>query len=320
MSPMDRPADPSAARFLLPYPASRVGGLPEGLPVAVWDGTGAVPSVQSLAAVEFFVVPYTFADAAVAVLPRLPRLRVVQSLSAGVDDLVEYVPSGAVLSSARGVHDASTAELAVSLVLASLRGIPDFARAQDAEEWRTVSRPALADRTVLLVGYGSIAAAVEDRLTPFECEVLRIARTARTTARGAVHALIDLPELLPRADIVMLTVPLTQDTRRLVDARFLALMPDGALLVNVSRGAVVDTDALLAQLRTGLLSAALDVTDPEPLPAGHPLWHAPNTLITPHAGGNSSAFLPRALRLIRTQLLRYLAGEPLENIVLPRKP
>ncbi|MEV6728471.1 MULTISPECIES: 2-hydroxyacid dehydrogenase [unclassified Streptomyces] len=320
MSLMDGPADPSAARFLLPYPASQVDGLPEGLPVAVWDGTGGPPSIESLEAVEFFVIPYTFADAAAAVLPSLQRLRVVQSLSAGVDDLLQYVPSSAVLCNARGVHDASTAELAVSLALASLRGIPDFARAQDAEEWRTGFRPALADRTVLLVGYGSIAAAVEDRLTPFECEVLRVARTARTTARGAVHALTDLPELLLRADIVMLTVPLTQDTRGLVDERFLALMPDGALLVNVSRGAVVDTDALLAELGTGRLSAALDVTEPEPLPQGHPLWHAPNTLISPHVGGNSSAFLPRALRLIRAQLLRYLAGEPLENIVLPRKP
>lgn len=316
MNPVDRPADPSAARFLLPYPAPRVGGLPEDLPVAVWDGTGGRPSIESLVAVEFFVIPYTFADAAAAVLPRLPRLRVVQSLSAGVEDLVKYVPSSAVLCNARGVHDASTAELAVSLALASLRGIPDFARAQDAEEWRTGFRPALADRTVLLVGYGSIAAAaVEDRLTLFECEVLRVARNSRTTARGAVHFFIDLPELLPRADIVMRTVPLTESTRGLVDAGFLALMPNGALLVNVSRGAVVNTDALLAELGTGRLSAALDVTDPEPLPAGHPLWHASNTLISPHA---TSAFLPRALRLIRTHLLRYLAGDPVENIVLSR--
>ncbi|RPF36802.1 phosphoglycerate dehydrogenase-like enzyme [Streptomyces sp. TLI_185] len=315
MNPVGRATDQSAARFLLPYPAWRIGGLPEGLPVAVWDGAGGPPSVESLAEVEFFVIPYTFADAAVAVLPRLPRLRVVQSLSAGVDALVKYVPSGAVLCNARGVHDASTAELAVSLALASLRGIPDFVRAQDAEEWRTSFRPALADRTVLLLGYGSIAAAVEDRLTPFECGVLRVARSARTTARGPVHALTDLPELLPRADIVVITVPLTPNTRGLIDARLLALMQDGALLVNVARGAVVDTDALLAELGTGRLSAALDVTDPEPLPAGHPLWHAPNTLISPHVGGQSSAFLPRALRLIRTQVLRHLAGEPLENVV-----
>lgn len=207
----------------------------------------------------------------------------------------------------------------MSLALASLRGIPDFVRAQDLEEWRTGFRPALADRTVLLVGYGSIAAAIEDRVIPFECEVLRVARTARSSPRGPVHGLIDLPELVPQADIVILTVPLTEETRGLVGARFLALMPDRSLLVNVSRGAVVDTDALLAQLAIGRLNAALDVTAPEPLPSGHPLWHAPNTLISPHVGGNSSAFVPRALRLIRTQILHYLAGEPLENVVLPRK-
>ncbi|UUN31131.1 2-hydroxyacid dehydrogenase [Streptomyces sp. FIT100] len=284
----------------------------------VWDGSGGPPDAESLATVEFFVIPYGFGATAAAVFPGMPRLRVVQSLSAGVDELVKHIPRGVVLCNARGVHDASTAELAVSLVLASLRGIPDFVRAQDAEEWRTGFRPALADRTVLLMGYGSIAAAIEDRIVPFECDVLRVSRTARSTPRGPVHALGDLPGLLPRADIVILTVPLTEQTRGLVDARFLASMPDRSLLVNASRGAVVDTDALLAELTAGRLHAALDVTDPEPLPPGHPLWHAPNTLISPHVGGNSSAFLPRALELIRTQVLHYLAGEPPENVVLPR--
>ncbi|MFG2819911.1 2-hydroxyacid dehydrogenase [Kitasatospora sp. NPDC048365] len=320
MSPVNDGTGPSAAGFLLPYPPALIGGLPEGLPVMVWDGTGAPPGADRLAGVEFFVVPYTFGEVAAPLLSRLPRLRVVQSLSAGVDGLLPHVPAGAVLCNARGVHDASTAELAVTLALASLRGIPDFVRAQDAEEWRSGLRPALADRTVLLVGYGSIAAAVEDRLAPFGCEVLRVARSARTTARGAVHALVDLPELLPRSDVVMLTVPLTPDTRGLVDAHFLARMRDGALLVNVARGPVVDTDALVAELGAGRLCAALDVTDPEPLPPGHPLWHTPNTLISPHVGGNSTAFLPRALRLIRTQVLRYRAGEPLENVVPTGRP
>jgi phosphoglycerate dehydrogenase-like enzyme len=213
------------------------------------------------------------------------------------------------------VHDASTAELAVTLALASLRGIPDFVRAQAVETWQTGFRPSLADRTVLLVGYGSIAVALEERLVPFECDILRVARTARTVPRGAVHALSELTDLLPRADVVVLTLPLTDETRGLAEAGFLSLMRDGALLVNVSRGAVVDTEALLRELTAGRLLAALDVTDPEPLPTGHPLWRAPNTLISPHVGGNSSAFLPRALRMIRTQLLRYQAGEPLENIV-----
>ncbi|MFD9303343.1 2-hydroxyacid dehydrogenase [Streptomyces sp. NPDC060048] len=320
MSSLDRPSDQSAARLLLPYPASEVGGLPDGLPVAVWDGAGSPPGAESLAGVEFFVIPYGYADAAVPVCASMPRLRVVQSLSAGVEDLVEQVPGGVVLCNARGVHDAGTAELAVTLTLASLRGLPGFVRAQDAQEWRSDRRPALADRTVMLVGYGSIASAIEDRILPFECDVLRVARRARSAPRGLVHGLDELPALLPRSDVVILTVPLTEETRGLVDARFLALMQDHSLLVNVSRGPVVDTGALLAELTAGRLNAALDVTHPEPLPAGHPLWRAPNTLISPHVGGNSSAFLPRALRLIRTQVLHHLAGEPLENVVRHRKP
>jgi phosphoglycerate dehydrogenase-like enzyme len=213
------------------------------------------------------------------------------------------------------VHESSTAELALALVLASLRGIPDFVRAQDAGEWRSGFRPALADRIVLIVGHGSIGAAIEDRLTPFECEVVRVARTARDTPRGPVHALSELPRLLPDADVVILVTPLTDATRGLAGAEFLARLKDGALLVNVGRGPVVDTKALLAELESGRISAALDVTDPEPLPAGHPLWHAPGVLISPHVGGPTSAFLPRAKRLLRAQLRRYATGEPLENIV-----
>ncbi|WP_457029652.1 2-hydroxyacid dehydrogenase [Kitasatospora sp. P5_F3] len=306
----------SPAKILLPYPTAQVGGLPE-VAAAVWDGRGEGPTRRVLDEVEFFVVPYTYTSAAVPLLARMPRLRVVQSLSAGVEELLPAVPTGVALCNARGVHDASTAELALTLVLSSLRGVPGFVRAQEAASWQGGSFASLADRTVLLVGHGSIGAAVEERLVPFECNVLRVARSARTAARGPVHALADLPDLLPRADVVVLTVPLTDETRGLVDAAFLAAMKDGALLVNVARGAVVDTGALLAELRGGRLAAALDVTDPEPLPAGHPLWQAPNTLITPHVGGNSSAFLPRALRLIRTQLERFLAGEPLENVVTP---
>ncbi|MFI8293720.1 dihydrofolate reductase [Streptomyces sp. ms191] len=294
--------------------------MPDDLPVTVWDGIDSPPDTEGLAAVEFFVIPYGRTDAAVPLLASAPRLRVVQSLSAGVDDLAKFVPAGVTLCNARGVHDTSTAELAVALVLASLRGIPDFVRGQDVEEWRTGYRPALADRTVMLVGYGSIGAAIEDRIAPFECSFLRVARRARSVPRGPVHAVDELPELLPQADVVIVTVPLTEETRGLIDARLLALMPDRSLLVNVSRGSVVDTDALLTELTARRLHAALDVTDPEPLPPGHPLWHAPHTLISPHVGGNSSAFLPRALRLIRTQILRHLAGEPLENVVPTRGP
>lgn len=190
-------------------------------------------------------------------------------------------------------------------------------RSQDREEWRAGFYGALADKSVLIVGYGAIGSAVEDRLVPFECgPVDRVARSARTAPRGPVHALADLPELLPRADVVILTMPLTESTRGLAGAEFLSRMKDGALLVNVARGPVVDTKSLLAEVDSGRLRAALDVTDPEPLPAGHPLWHAPNVLITPHVGGSSSAFEPRAKRMVARQLTRFAAGESVEHTVL----
>jgi phosphoglycerate dehydrogenase-like enzyme len=213
------------------------------------------------------------------------------------------------------VHDTSTAELALTLILAALRGVPDFVRDQRARLWSEGFRPALAGRTVLLVGYGSIGAAVDERLSSFECRVLRVARSARESPLGSVQALERLPALLPQADVVVLTLPLTEDTRGMVDAAFLARMPDAALLVNVARGPIVNTAALLEELENGRLSAALDVTDPEPLPADHPLWSAPNTLISPHAGGRTSAFLPRALALVQRQLSRFVSGEPLANLV-----
>ena len=169
----------------------------------------------------------------------------------------------------------------------------------------------MADRTVLIVGFGSVGAAVEARLAGFECTVLRVARRARE----GVADMSALPDLLPRADVVVLTVPMTDETVGLVDKSFLAAMPDGALLVNVARGPVVVTDALLAELETGRLRAALDVTDPEPLPPGHALWSAPGLLLSPHVGGNTTAFLPRARRLVAEQVRRYCIGESLRNVI-----
>jgi phosphoglycerate dehydrogenase-like enzyme len=303
-------------RYLLPYPPARIGGLPETIDAAVWDGTTPPPPQGVLDDVEFFCLPYMLGGPALPLLRRLPALRVVQALTAGVDDLLPHLPAGVTACNARGLHDASTAELAVALTLASLRGIPQAVRNQDAGEWRQKFHPALADRRVLIVGYGSIGAALEERLIPFECEVVRVARSARRAPHGPVHALDALPELLPDADVVVLLVPLTEQSRGLAGAEFLGRMKDGALLVNVARGGIVDTKALLAELESGRLRAALDVTDPEPLPAEHPLWHAPNVLITPHVGGPTSAFLPRALKLLRTQLLHHLAGEPLANVVV----
>ncbi|WP_395292340.1 2-hydroxyacid dehydrogenase [Kitasatospora hibisci] len=309
-------AKPSAgARLLLPFTPAELGGLPEGWEAAVWDGTGGEPSGPWLAGVELFVVPYTFTRPALGLLPGMPGLRVVQSLSVGVEDLLPRLPPGVTLCNAAGVHEASTAEHAVTLLLAALRRIPDLVRAQWAQRWEAGFRPALADRTVLLLGYGAIGAAVEARIAPFECRVLRVARRARQAPRGPVRPVEELPSLLPQADAVVLTLPLTPDTRGLVDAAFLARLRDGALVVNVGRGAVVDSAALLAELRGGRLSAALDVTDPEPLPPAHPLWTAPNTLITPHTAATTSAFRPRALALVRAQVSRYAAGEALVNVV-----
>jgi len=245
------------------------------------------------------------------VIPQMGSLRIVQTLTAGVDNIRDVVPDGVLLCNGRGIHDTSTAELAVTLTLASLRGVPGFVRGQDGHEWLPGWHDSLADRQVLLVGYGAIGSAIEARLTPFECSVVRVARSARE----GVHPISALPELLPSADVVILILPLTEETRGLVSADFLGRMKDGALLVNVARGAVIDTDALVAALESGRIRAALDVVDPEPLPADSPLWDAPGLLISPHVGGSSSAMWPRAHRLVRDQLHRYAAGEPLHNVM-----
>ncbi|WP_329527467.1 2-hydroxyacid dehydrogenase [Streptomyces sp. NBC_01462] len=303
----------------LPFHADEIKGLPESLDYRFWDGGQEFPADP--ADCVFYVVPY-MKPPAVGRQPmaEMTSLQAVQTLSAGVDHVQPGLKSlrpGVQLCNARGVHEASTSELALALILASLRGIPDFVRAQDKGEWRSGFRPALADKSVLIVGYGSIGSAIEDRLVAFEvARVARVARSERTTARGPVHPLTELPALLPEADVVVLSTPLTDSTRGLVDADFLARMKDGALLVNVARGPVVDTKALLAELDSGRLTAALDVTDPEPLPLGHPLWQAPGVLISPHVGGPTSAFLPRAERLLVKQLNRFVNREPLGNVVL----
>jgi phosphoglycerate dehydrogenase-like enzyme len=302
-------------RYLLPYSPEEIG-LPAELPVAVWDGSTARPDEEALRAAEFFCVPYLKTPQAAPLLGEMPSLRIVQTLTAGVDDLLPHLPAGVAACNARGLHDASTAELAVTLTLASLRGVPQFVRDQQQGVWRQEFHPALADRRVLILGYGSIGTAIEDRLRAFECEIVRVARSAREAPAGRVHAITELPQLLPDADVVILVLPLTEQSRGLVDAEFLTAMKDGARLVNVARGPIVDTKALLAELDSGRLHAALDVTDPEPLPAQHPLWSARNVLISPHVGGPSSAYLPRALRLLRRQVLSYAAGEEPAGLVV----
>ncbi|MGW6718347.1 2-hydroxyacid dehydrogenase [Streptomyces sp. NPDC054995] len=308
----------TTADVWLPFPAEEIDGLPEGPNYLFWNGGPDFPADPADCA--YYVVPYMQGpEVAQRPLASMGSVQVVQTLSAGIDHVepgLGLLPAGVRLCNAKGVHEASTAELTLALILASLRGFPGFVHGQEKEEWRSGFYPALADKSVLIVGYGSIGSAIEDRLVPFECaRVVRVARSARTTARGPVHTLDDLPALLPEADVVILSTPLNPSTQGLVGADFLAAMRDGALLVNVARGGVVDTKALLTELESGRLRAALDVTDPEPLPAGHPLWHAPNVLITPHVGGSTSAFEPRAKRLLADQLTRFTAGEPVRNVV-----
>ena len=280
--------------------------------LSVWDLCGPAAVADR---VELVVMPYEGAGRVAGRLSDLARLRAVQLLTAGYDDVLSALPDGVLLANAAGVHDASTAELAVGLSIAALRGIGDFARAQPQGRWLYSHRPALADKRVLVVGAGGVGSAIAARLAPFEVRLTRVAGHARDDEHGLVHAVAELAALLPEQDVVILAVPLTEATRHLVGAAFLAAMPDGALLVNVARGPVVDTEALLAELHAGRLRAALDVTDPEPLPADHPLWTAPNTLISPHVGGNTSAFVPRARALLRRQLTAFASGAELQHLV-----
>ena len=292
----------------------RLDGIPAGLELDFYraDGDEFPGTIDEVA---FYVLPYMRGPAVLARAAEMPKLQVVQTLTAGYEEFLPLVPPGVTLCNAAGLHDTSTAELAVALALASGRHLDDFARHQPAGAWRFEWGRALADQRVLIIGYGHIGQAIERRLDGFEvASVTRVARHART-GPPPVQPIEDLHRLLPRADVTFLIAPHTPQTEGMIGAPELALLPDGALLVNVARGKLVDTDALVAGLETGRILAALDVTDPEPLPPDHPLWRQPGVLISPHVGGASSAFFPRADRLMAAQLNRFMAGQPLENVV-----
>ncbi len=285
-----------------------VGGLPE-VDVVVWDGTGEPPA--GIDRVEFLVGAYGGATMTSEVLARMPRLAVIQLLSAGVESWLPVVPSGVLLCSGRGVHGAPTAELAVAGLLAVLRELPRFVGQQRDRVWRPTRVHSLDGLRVLILGAGDIGQRVADVVRLLDAEVTLLARRQRP----GVEPMSALPQLLARHDVVVVALPLTAQTRGLVDATFLAGMPDGAVLVNVARGRIVDTTALVAELQAERLRAFLDVTEPEPLPADHPLWTAPGVLITPHVGGGTPGWADRAYRLVRDQVSRFVAGEPLRNVV-----
>lgn len=295
--------DPALRDYLTPRP---------DVTVLDWDFEGAAPRSK----IDIVVPPYMGGP---QVLRRLENVEtaLVQSQSIGYDGVADFLPAGRVFANAAGVHETSTAELVLAMVLASQREFPRLLRNQQSGLWESRATASLADCRVLLVGYGGVGRAIEQRLIPFETSVTRVAARARKDQQGEpVRGIAELPGLLPAHDIVVVAVPYSGSTRHLIDDAFLAAMPDGALLVNVARGPVADTAALVRHTAAGRIRAALDVTDPEPLPSGHPLWKTPGVIITPHVGGASSAMRPRMGRLLQRQVELMLAGEAPVNVVL----
>lgn len=285
--------------------------LPEGVEVIVWPMDAAAPRER----IDLVVPPYMSGGSGLDLLATVGS-RLVQGQSIGFEGVEDKLPAGIVFANAATVHETSTAELAVGLTLAVQRHIDAFAVDTREGRWEPVFAQSLADRRVLLLGYGGVGKAVAARLAPFEVEVVPVASRARIEDGVAVHGVDELPQLLPNAEIVILTLPGGDATRHIIGEDELAALPDGALVVNVGRGPLIDTDALVRHAQAGRIRAALDVTDPEPLPEGHPLWSAPGVLIAPHVGGASTAMEPRMAALVRRQIGHLLAGEEPENVVI----
>lgn len=280
-----------------------LGELPAEVELALWDGKDPLPGRAD--EVEVLVPPWWPKDAVVRALPHLPRLRLVQMLNAGVDWIAAAVPDGVALCNTGDVNAVEVAEWALAVTLSHLRRLPRFAEVQREGEWRPAATPTLRHTEVVVVGAGAIGRAVVRMLEACDARVTVVARTARP----GVEPVERLAELAGRARVLVLATALTEGTRGLVDAGLLARLPDGALVVNLARGPVVVTGDLVAELRSGRLHAALDVTDPEPLPSGHELWSAPNLVLTPHVGGATENFLPNAFGLVGDQLRRLVAGD-----------
>jgi phosphoglycerate dehydrogenase-like enzyme len=265
-----------------------------------------------LSEITFYVPTYMGGQPALELTKKMPNLKILQMPNAGYDDAMEYVRDGMTLCNGKSIHDDSTAELAVGLIIASLRGFPDFVRNQDKSDWVHVKNKSINDRKIGIIGFGSIGTTIAKMLSGFTVEIIPFTQSGRDNT----IAITDLDKHLPTLDVVILILPLTKESKHLFDAKRLSLMKNGALLVNVARGPIVETDALVKELNSGRITAALDVTDPEPLPKDHPLWKAKGVLISPHIGGDTTAFESRARRLIESQLNLLADGKPLNNVIV----
>ena len=268
-----------------------------------------------LSEITFYVPTYMGGRPALELTKKMPNLKILQMPNAGYDDALEFVRDGMTLCNGRSIHDDSTAELAVGLTIASLRGFADFVRNQDKSSWVHVRNQSINDKRVGIIGFGSIGSTIAKMLSGFSVEIIPFTQSGRDNT----IAISNLDKHLPTLDVVILILPLTAESKHLFNAQRLALMKDGALLVNVARGPIVDTNALVKELNSGRITAALDVTDPEPLPSDHPLWRAKGVLISPHVGGNTSAFEKRARRLIESQLQLLAEGKSLNNVIVAGK-
>lgn len=267
---------------------------------------------SDLSEITFYVPTYMGGRPALELTKKMPNLKILQMPNAGYDDAMEYVRDGMTLCNGKSIHDDSTAELAVGLTIASLRGFPDFVRNQDKSEWVHVKNKSINDRKIGIIGFGSIGTTIAKMLSGFAVEIISFTQSGRDNT----IAITDLDKHLPTLDVVILILPLTNESKHLFDSKRLSLMKDGALLVNVARGLIVETNALVKELNSGRITAALDVTDPEPLPKDHPLWRAKGVLISPHVGGNTTAFESRARRLVESQLNLLAEGKPLNNVIV----
>ncbi len=288
-----------------------LAGLPSSVELVEWDLDGPPPRHR----IDIVVIPYMRAGGMIARLAEA-EVGLAQSQSIGYEGVDRSLPPGIPFANAASVHETSTAELALALALAMQRSLPGFLDAARERRWANGFTRSLADSRVLLLGHGGVGRAVAARLEPFEVQLTVAASRTRFEDGRLVHGVDELPDLLPHADIVVLTLPGGEATRHVIDDAALTALPDGALVVNVGRGPLVDTEALVAHVRRGRIRAALDVVDPEPLPEDHPLWTLPGVLLTPHVGGASAAMTPRVARLVRTQVDRILAGHPPLNVVL----